>query len=62
MGSVKFAVMEVEDIVSECIDTGNSLDETIAVCHDKFKETSNPYLTDKDFIKKIFYNYRGGEM
>lgn len=62
MGAVKAAVMEVQDEVANCIESGMSLDETVVHCSDLFhrQASSNTYLTDKNYIEEIYKDWRGG--
>lgn len=62
MGSVKSAVIEVQDEVANCIESGMSLDETITYCSDKFHKEASPntYLANKDYITEIYTDWRGG--
>lgn len=63
MGAVKGAVMEVQDAVASCVETGLSLEDTVNYCNDLYNETKdNSYLTDEHLIKQIYNDWRGGEM
>ena len=62
MGAVKEAVMEVQDEVANCIESGMTLEETITLCSNVFhrKASPNTYLADKNYIKQIYEDWRGG--
>jgi len=64
MGAVKQAVIEVQDEVANCIEQGLDLEQTVIHCSDLFhkKANSNSYLTDANFIKEIYEDWRGGEL
>lgn len=61
MARVKQAFIEVIDLVCGCLQQNKTLSQTInelRELHD-FKNGSNPYLLDEDYIEKTFYEYRG---
>ena len=60
MGAVKEAVMEVQDEVANCIESGMTLEETITHCSNVFhrKASPNTYLADKNYINSIGSNFR----
>jgi hypothetical protein len=61
MARVKQAIIEVIDLVCGCLQENKTLSQTInelRELHD-FKNGSNPYLLDEDYIEKTFYEYRG---
>jgi len=61
MARVKQAFIEVIDLVCGCLQENKTLSQTInelRELHD-FKNGSNPYLLDEDYIEKTFYEYRG---
>ena len=61
MARVKQAFIEVIDLVCGCLQENKTLSKTInelRELHD-FKNGSNPYLLDEDYIEKTFYEYRG---
>jgi len=62
MGAVKTAVMEVQDEVANCIESGMTLEETITHCSNIFhrKASPNTYLANKDYITEIYTDWRGG--
>jgi hypothetical protein len=62
MGAVKAAVMEVQDEVANCIESGMTLEETITHCSNVFhrESSSNTYLADKNYITQIYEDWRGG--
>jgi hypothetical protein len=61
MARIKQAFIEVIDLVCGCLQENKTLSQTInelRELHD-FKNGSNPYLLDEDYIEKTFYEYRG---
>jgi hypothetical protein len=61
MARVKQAIIEVIDLVCGCLQENKTLSQTInelRELHD-FKNGSNPYLLDEEYIEKTFYEYRG---
>ena len=62
MGAVKSAVMEVQDEVANCIESGMTLEETIMHCSNVFhrEASSNTYLADKNYVTQIYEDWRGG--
>jgi hypothetical protein len=61
MARVKQAFIEVIDLVCGCLQENKTLSQTInelRELHD-FKNGSNPYLLDEEYIEKTFYEYRG---
>lgn len=63
MGTIKSAVIEVQDAVASCVETGLSLEDTVNYCHDLYNENkTNSYLTDENFIKELYNDWRGGEL
>lgn len=61
MARVKQAFIEVIDLVCGCLQQNKTLSQTInelRELHD-FKNGSNPYLLDEEYIEKTFYEYRG---
>ena len=61
MARVKQAFIEVIDLVCGCLQQNKPLSQTInelRELHD-FKNGSNPYLLDEEYIEKTFYEYRG---
>lgn len=62
MGAVKAAVMEVQDEVANCIESGMSLEETILHCSNKYHREASPntYLADKNYVTEIYTDWRGG--
>lgn len=61
MARVKQAFIEVIDLVCGCLQENKTLSQTInelRELHD-FKNGSNPYMLDEEYIEKTFYEYRG---
>ena len=61
MARIKQAFIEVIDLVCGCLQENKTLSQTInelRELHD-FKNGSNPYLLDEDYIEKTFYEYKG---
>ena len=61
MGAVKQALSEVEDMVSNSLNLGRTLNQTIRDLRTEFnkKGRDNPYLLDEDLIEDKYYQFRG---
>ena len=62
MGAVKQALIEVEDLVCSCLQSGRTLNQTIRDLKKQYDEgTTNTYLLDTDFIEDKYYQFKGSE-
>lgn len=63
MGAIKQALIEVDDMVCNCLNTGRTLNQTIRDLRTEFnkKGRDNPYLLDEDLIEDKYYQFRGAE-
>ena len=61
MGAIKQALIEVDDMVCNCLNTGRTLNQTIRDLRTEFnkKGRDNPYLLDEDLIEDKYYQFRG---
>ena len=61
MGAVKQAIIEVDDMVCNCLNTGRTLNQTIRDLRTEFNKRGrdNPYLLDEDLIEDKYYQFRG---
>jgi len=61
MGAIKQALIEVDDMVCNCLITGRTLNQTIRDLRTEFnkKGRDNPYLLDEDLIEDKYYQFRG---
>ena len=61
MGAVKQALIEVEDFVCGCLQTGRTLNQTINDARAEYKKPGNfnTYLLDEDLIEYKYYQFRG---
>ena len=63
MGAVKQALIEVDDMVCNCLNSGRTLNQTIRDLRTEFNKRGrdNPYLLDEDLIEDKYYQFRGAE-
>ena len=63
MGAIKQAIIEVDDMVCNCLKLGRTLNQTIRDLRSEFnkKGRDNPYLLDEDLIEDKYYQFRGAE-
>ena len=63
MGAIKQALIEVDDMVCNCLNSGRTLNQTIRDLRTEFnkKGRDNPYLLDEDLIEDKYYQFRGAE-
>ena len=63
MGAVKKALIEVDDMVCNCLNSGRTLNQTIRDLRTEFNKRGkdNPYLLDEDLIEDKYYAFRGAE-
>ena len=63
MGAVKQAIIEVDDAVCGCLNSGRTLNQTIRDLRAEFNKRGkdNPYLLDEDLIEDKYYQFRGAE-
>jgi len=63
MGAIKQALIEVDDMVCNCLRTGRTLNQTIRDLRTEFNKRGrdNPYLLDEDLIEDKYYAFRGAE-
>ena len=61
MGAVKQALIEVDDMVCNCLNSGRTLNQTIRDLRTEFNKRGrdNPYLLDEDLIEDKYYQFRG---
>ena len=61
MGAIKQALIEVDDMVCNCLNSGRTLNQTIRDLRTEFnkKGRDNPYLLDEDLIEDKYYQFRG---
>ena len=61
MGAVKQAILELEDMVCDCLQAGRTLNQTIRDLRAEFNKRGkdNPYLLDIDLIEDKYYQFRG---
>ena len=61
MGRVKQALIEIDDLVCDCLQQGRTLNQTVRDLEEIFnkQEDSNPYLLDGDLIEDKYYQFRG---
>ena len=63
MGAVKQAILELEDMVCNCLQAGRTLNQTIRdllIYYNK-PNANNVYLLDEDLIEDKYYQFRGSE-
>jgi len=63
MGAIKQALIEVDDMVCNCLNSGRTLNQTIRDLRAEFSKRGkdNPYLLDEDLIEDKYYQFRGAE-
>ena len=63
MGAIKQALIEVDDMVCNCLNSGRTLNQTIRDLRTEFNKRGrdNPYLLDEDLIEDKYYQFRGAE-
>ncbi len=63
MGAIKQALIEVDDMVCNCLNSGRTLNQTIRDLRTEFnkKGRDNPYLLDEDLIEDKYYSFRGSQ-
>ena len=62
MGAVKQALIEVDDLVCSCLQSGRTLNQTIRDLKKQFDEgITNTYLLDADLIENKYYQFKGSE-
>ena len=63
MGAIKQALIEVDDMVCNCLNSGRTLNQTIRDLRTEFnkKGRDNPYLLNEDLIEDKYYQFRGQE-
>ena len=63
MGAIKQALIEVDDMVCNCLNSGRTLNQTIRDLRAEFNKRGkdNPYLLDEDLIEDKYYQFRGAE-
>jgi len=63
MGAIKQALIEVDDMVCNCLNTGRTLNQTIRDLRTEFNKRGrdNPYLLDEDLIEDKYYAFKGSE-
>ena len=63
MGAIKQALIEVDDMVCNCLNSGRTLNQTIRDLRTEFNKRGrdNPYLLDEDLIEDKYYQFRGTE-
>ena len=61
MGAIKQALIEVDDMVCNCLNSGRTLNQTIRDLRTEFNKRGrdNPYLLDEDLIEDKYYQFRG---
>ena len=59
MGKVKDALLEIESLVSGCLNDKMTMEETVEYCSDLFSSSKNNnyYLNNKDLIRKVYTNF-----
>ena len=62
MGAVKQALLEVEDLVCSCLQSGRTLNQTIRDLKKQYDDgIMNTYLLDADLIEDKYYQFKGSE-
>ena len=63
MGAIKQALIEVDDMVCNCLNSGRTLNQTIRDLRTEFNKRGkdNPYLLNEDLIEDKYYQFRGQE-
>jgi len=62
MGAVKQALIQVDDLVCSCLQSGRTLNQTIRDLKKHFDEgITNTYLLDADLIENKYYQFKGSE-
>jgi len=63
MGAVKQAIIELEDMVCNCLQEGRTLNQTIRDLRIEYNKpnVNNVYLLDEDLIEDKYYQFRGSE-
>jgi len=63
MGAVKQAILELEDMVCNCLQAGRTLNQTIRDLRIEYNKPNinNVYLLDEDLIEDKYYQFRGSE-
>jgi len=63
MGAVKQAILELEDMVCNCLQEGRTLNQTIRDLRIEYNKpnVNNVYLLDEDLIEDKYYQFRGSE-
>ena len=62
MGAVKQALIQVDDLVCSCLQSGRTLNQTIRDLKKHFdKGITNTYLLDADLIENKYYQFKGSE-
>ena len=63
MGAVKQAILELEDMVCDCLQAGRTLNQTIRDLRIEYNKANinNVYLLDEDLIEDKYYQFRGSE-
>jgi hypothetical protein len=63
MGAVKQAIIELEDMVCNCLQSGRTLNQNIRDLRIEYNKpnVNNVYLLDEDLIEDKYYQFRGSE-
>ena len=59
MGAVKQAILELEDMVCDCLQAGRTLNQTIRDARESKAAKHNPYLDDEDMVENKYYQFKG---